>query len=84
MEEWNSKIFASWKRICEANAAGENSSFIFTVCVTSIPRYHFKLAYVVLNIAVKSFSKPTSKNGEMGRFNPSLLIESFYLTLKCH
>ena len=32
----------------EANQAGENSLFIFTVCVKSVPRYHFKLAYVVL------------------------------------
>ena len=46
--------------------------------------HQFKLAYVVLNIAVKNFLKPTSKNVEMGRFNPSLLAESFYLTLKCH
>ena len=81
MEEQNSKIFASWKRTCEANAADENNSFIFTVCVTSVPRHYFKLAYVVLS---KNLSKPTSKNGEMGRFNPSLLAESFYLTLRCH
>ena len=27
----------------------------FSVCVPSVPRYHFKLAYVVLNIAVKEF-----------------------------
>ena len=38
------------KRTCEANAAGENSSFTFTVCVKSVPRNHFKLAYVVLHI----------------------------------
>ena len=62
---------------CEANAAGENSSFIFTVCVKSVPRYHFKFAYVVLQMPVKEFSKPTSNNGEIGRFNRSLLIESF-------
>ena len=28
------------------------SSFIFTVCVKSVPRYHFKLAYVILQMAV--------------------------------
>ena len=39
--------------------------------------YHFKLAYVVLHMAVKNFSKPTSKNGEISRFNRSLLKESF-------
>ena len=58
--------------------SGENSSFIFTVGVKSVPRYHFKLAYVILQIAVKGFfSKPTPKNGEKGRFYRSLLIESF-------
>ena len=34
---------------------GENSSFIFTVCVRSVPHYDFKLAYVILQIAVKEF-----------------------------
>ena len=32
----------------------------------------------------KNFSKPTSKNEEIGSFNHSLSIESLYLTLKCH
>ena len=41
------------KRICEANSEGENSSFIFTVCVKYVPLYHFKLAFVVLHMAVK-------------------------------
>ena len=45
----------SGKRTCEANAVGENSSFIFTVCVKSVPRYHFQLAYVVLQMAVEEF-----------------------------
>ena len=36
------------KRTCYANQQGENSSFTFTVCVKLVPRYHFKLAYVVL------------------------------------
>ena len=40
---------------CEANPASENSSFIFTVGVTSLPFYRFKLAYVVLHTAVKDF-----------------------------
>ena len=44
--------------------------------------FHFIILYVVLHIAVKNFSKPTSKNVEMGRFKRALLIESFYLTLK--
>ena len=43
------------ERTCEANVAGENSSFIFTVCVKSVPLYHFKLACVVLHMAGKDF-----------------------------
>ena len=39
------------------NPAGENSSFIFTICVKSVPLYHFKLAYVVLYVAVKELFK---------------------------
>ena len=38
-----------------ANQVGENSSFLFTVCVRSVPRYHFKLAYVILQMAIKEF-----------------------------
>ena len=37
------------QRTCEANPAGENNSFIFTVCVKSV------LAYLVLHMAVKEF-----------------------------
>ena len=48
------------KRTCEANPAGENSPFIFTVCIKSVPLYHFKLAYVVLHMAVDEFLE-TSK-----------------------
>ena len=40
------------QRTCEANPAGENSLFIFTVCVKSVPLYNFKLCYVVLHRAV--------------------------------
>ena len=65
------------KKICQADAAGENSSFIFTVCVKSVPRYHLKLALVVLQMAVEEFLKLTSKNGETGGFNRFSLIESF-------
>ena len=43
------------ERTCEVNAVDENSSFIFTVCVKSVPRYHFQLAYVVLQMAVREF-----------------------------
>ena len=43
------------KKTGSANQAGENSSIIFTVCVRSVPRYHFKLVYVILQMAVKEF-----------------------------
>ena len=48
-----SKPLKTDQRSCEANAAGEHSSFILTVGVKSVPRYHCKLAYAVLHIAVK-------------------------------
>ena len=44
-----------WKRTCEDNPVGENSSFIFTVSAKSVQLYHFKLAYIVLHMAVKEF-----------------------------
>ena len=45
-----------------ANQAGENNSFIFTVCVKSVPLYHFKLAYVTLQMVVKEvFKTPLPK-----------------------
>ena len=53
---YSPKGLATPKRACEANPAGENSS---------VPLYHFKLVYVVLRMAVKEASKPTSKNREM-------------------
>ena len=65
------------KRTCEANVAGENSSFIFTVCVKAVACYHFKLAMKFFISLPKHFSKPTSESGEIGRFNRSLLTESF-------
>ena len=34
--------------------------FIFIVCVRSVPRYHFKLAYVILQMAVKEFIETDS------------------------
>ena len=59
-DKLKSKQFSNfvWRqRTCEANPAGKNSSFIFTVCVKSVPLYRFKLAHVVLHMAVKEFSR---------------------------
>ena len=50
-------IMTHTQRTCEVNTAGENSSFIVTVCVKSVLLYHFKLAYVVIHTAVKEFLK---------------------------
>ena len=43
------------QRTLEANPASENGLFIFTACIKSVPLYHFKLADVVLHMAVKKF-----------------------------
>ena len=66
------------ERTCEANPAGENSLFmstavsnLFHFIILSLPRMLF---YIWLS---KNFSKPTSKNGEIGHFYRSLLTESF-------
>ena len=48
-------VFVQSKRTCEANPAGENRSLIFAVCVKSVPLYRFKLAHVVLDMAIKEF-----------------------------
>ena len=59
------------QRTHEADPAVENSSFIFTVCVKSVPLYHFKLAYVVLHMAVKEFFETCLQNGEIGQLSVS-------------
>ena len=56
------------KRTCEADAAGENSSFIFTAGVKSVPRYHFQHGYVVLQMAVKEFFETHFYKGRNGPF----------------
>ena len=38
---------------CEANPEGDNSSFIFPVCLKSVSIYYIRLAYVVMHMAVK-------------------------------
>ena len=45
-------------------------SFLHSLSDRSVPRYHFKLAYVILQMAAKKFFvKPSSKTGEIGHFN---------------
>ena len=44
----DSKTIGKTGKTFEANPAGENSLFIFILCVKSVPLYHLKLAYVVL------------------------------------
>ena len=76
--------FWAWSDYNKANAVGENSSFIFTVCVKFVPLYHFKLARVFLHTAVKELLKPIYKNGEIGRFNVeshTILFSSIILKL---
>ena len=51
---------------------------------SNLLHYHFKFCYVVLHMAVKEFLKLTSKNGEIGHFDWSLLKESFHVTMKFH
>ena len=53
---------------------------------SNLLHYHFKFCYVVLHMAVKSknFLKLTSKNGEIGHFDWSLLKESLQFTIKFH
>ena len=42
---------------------------LFLVCVKSVPRCHFKLAYVVLQMAIKKVFESHFKNDGIGRFN---------------
>ena len=53
------------------------SHSLFAVCAKSVPRYHFMLAHVVLEMAVKEFFEIHFQNGDIGRFNRFLLIELF-------
>ena len=53
------------ERTCEVNAVGKNISLTFTVCVKSLPLYHFTLVYILILWLAKSFSKPASKNREI-------------------
>ena len=49
----------------------------------SVPLYHFNLAFVVLHMIVKNLQKPTSKNGEIGRFNLESFLTSLENQLQC-
>ena len=58
------------KRVKIAHSFLQSVSNQFHVIILSLPMYFY-------NWLSKNFSKSTSKNGEIGRFNRSLLIESF-------
>ena len=74
-----------FERTCEANPAGENSSFIFTVCVKAVSLCHFKHAYDSCLCSSSTYScqrlvlKPISKNGEIPYFK---FFESFLTNLE--
>ena len=77
-------VCLGFERTCEANPAGENSSFIFTVCVKSVSLCHFKHAYDSC-LCSSTYScqrfvlKPISKNGEICHFK---FWSHFWQTLK--
>ena len=58
------------KRVKIAHSFLESVSNQFHIIILSLPLQFFKWLS-------KNFSKTTSENGEIGRFNRSLLIESF-------
>ena len=58
------------QRVQIAHSFLRSSSNQFHVIILSLSMKFYKLMS-------KNFSKPTSKNGEIGRFNRSLLTESF-------
>ena len=58
------------KRVKIAHSFLQSVSNQFHVIISSLPMLFYKWLS-------KNFSKPTSKNGEIDRFNLSLLIESF-------
>ena len=62
------------RRTCEVDKMGENSSFIFTCYVKTIPVYSFKLVWVVLHPSVKDFFKTIYLQVQN---NDVLFIESF-------
>ena len=46
-----------YQRTCEVNTMGENSLFIFTCYVKTVPVYDLKLVLVVLHPSVTEFFK---------------------------
>ena len=64
MHCWETYLVHEWKsRTAKSLLAGKGPvkptqrvkiAHSFSVCVKSVPLYHFKLAYVVLNIAIKA------------------------------
>ena len=69
MKNYNADI----QRTCEVDAIGENSSFILSVSNL----FHFIILSLPMKFYIwlaKNFSRLASKNGEIGRFNRSLLM----------
>ena len=65
------------KRVKIAHSFLQSLSNQFHIIILSLPMLFYKWLS-------KNFLKPISKNGEISRFNRSLLMESFWLTFKCH
>ena len=59
-------------------------SFKQSTSVKSVPLFHFKLAHVVLHMTVKEFFEIRLQQSRNRSFYQSLLIESFWLSLKFH
>ena len=57
-----------YQRTCEVNRMGENSSFIFTCCVKTVPVYDFKLVWAVLDPSFKEYFKPLTDKSKLAMF----------------
>ena len=62
------------KRTCEVNTMGENSSFIFTCYVKTVPGDDFKFVWIVVHPTVNEFFKTIY---EQEQNDYGLFIESF-------
>ena len=60
-----------------------SSSFMFTVCFKSVPFYHFKLAFVVLHMAVEEFFETHFQNWRNRQFNLESFLTNLENQLRC-